>query len=122
MKSLITLLILLFSIPACAQDVTPEAFTFSVANVNGAKVENWITVKDGLMTYDKEGKRLTGTINKSAPGLSWRLVHDGKKVITKFECSGVTSTVYALFVAKTEKELQDEITKLGLIDLVEEEL
>ena len=44
----------------------------------------------------------------------WRLAHDGVKVIAKFETSGETWTIGQLFCATEEKEIDEEIKRLGL--------
>jgi hypothetical protein len=55
------------------------------------------------------------TLNQCGPGSSWRLAHDGVKVITMpFESDGVTGTRYVLFEAVTEAECLAEIARLGL--------
>lgn len=121
---LLFLLVSVFCASVQAQDidVSVVAFSRSVKDIDPIKVDDWITVKEGRLVYDKEKELLTGNVNKSTSKLSWRLVHDGNKVISKYECSGITSTVYPLFVAKTEKEIQDKIKALGLIDDLVEEL
>lgn len=58
---------------------------------------------------------LNGTvINKTDSEISWRLIHDGNKVIDLFESSGVTMTHYTIFLAATEAECQTEIYSLNL--------
>ena len=53
---------------------------------------------------------------------SWRLAHDGVKVIAKFETSGETWTIGNLFCATEEKEIDDEIKRLGLKELPAKEM
>ena len=48
---------------------------------------------------------------------SWRLAHDGVKVIAKFETSGETWTIGQLFCATEEAEILAEIKRLGLKEL-----
>jgi hypothetical protein len=46
---------------------------------------------------------------------SWRMVHDGKKVISMpFYEEGYTETIFMLFVAETELECLEEIVRLNL--------
>ena len=52
--------------------------------------------------------------NESPKEKCWRLVHDGKKVISLVECEGYTWTIFPLFCAETEKECLDEIARLHL--------
>lgn len=52
--------------------------------------------------------------NESPPELCWRLVHDGVKVLTLFESTGLTWTRNTLFCATTEKECLSEIARLRL--------
>ena len=52
-------------------------------------------------------------ISESPKGLSWRLVHDGSKVLDLFESEGHTWTKNTLFVG-TEEECLKEIENLGL--------
>lgn len=58
-------------------------------------------------------------VKVSAKELSWRLVHDGTKVISLFESPGVTQTKHNLFVAPTKEECEQEISKLSLTPLPE---
>ena len=53
-------------------------------------------------------------INRTDSELSWRLVHDGNKVIKLFQSKGITSCIYEIFVAKTLEECQTEIYCLNL--------
>lgn len=47
-------------------------------------------------------------------GDGWRLVHDGKKVLSFFyEEKGITETIYTLFIG-TKEECEAEIQRLGL--------
>lgn len=51
----------------------------------------------------------------SSPNLKcWRLVHDGKKVITFMESEGVTTTKHSLFCSLLFEECNFEIARLGL--------
>jgi len=52
--------------------------------------------------------------NKTDAEMSWRLVHDGEKVISLFESSGITRTSHTIFLASTEAECQTEIYSLNL--------
>lgn len=56
-------------------------------------------------------------ISTSSPDQSWRLVHDGKKVIAKMQRSGETGTRNTLFLAATEEEVDEEIARLKLTPL-----
>jgi hypothetical protein len=53
-------------------------------------------------------------VNKTDSELSWRLIHDGSKVISLFESSGVTQTTHTIFLAATEEQCQTEIYSLNL--------
>jgi len=53
-------------------------------------------------------------INKTDNEMSWRLVHDGVKIIALFESSGVTKSMNTIFLAATEAECQTEIYSLNL--------
>ena len=64
------------------------------------------------INVDKTGK--TVLANVSPREKSWRLVHDGKKVIVLFEGEGETWCIHKMFCATTEKECIEEIKKLGL--------
>jgi len=46
--------------------------------------------------------------------MSWVLIHDGSKVISLSESSGVTNTHHTVFLAATEAECQTEIYSLNL--------
>lgn len=53
-------------------------------------------------------------VNKTDNSLSWRLIHDGTKVISLFHSSGVTMTAYNIFLAPTIEECETEIYVLNL--------
>jgi hypothetical protein len=63
-----------------------------------------------LVTYNGKSTRVKKSKNK----LSWRLVHDGKKVLNFFKSQGITQTINTLFEASTEKKCLDEIDRLNL--------
>jgi hypothetical protein len=54
------------------------------------------------------------TVNKTDSELSWRLVHDGTKIISLFESDGITYTTHTIFLATTKEECQTEIYYLNL--------
>jgi hypothetical protein len=54
------------------------------------------------------------TINRTDSEMSWRLVHDGSKVIDLFESSGVTSTMNTIYLASSIEECQAQIYSLSL--------
>jgi hypothetical protein len=54
------------------------------------------------------------TINKTDGDLSWRLIHNGEKVVSLFESSGITMTHYTIFLAATLEECETEIYVLNL--------
>lgn len=55
-------------------------------------------------------------MSESSRELSYRLVHDGERVINFFEADGITSTKFALFTG-TKEECDSEISRLGLVPL-----
>ena len=55
--------------------------------------------------------------NVSAREKSWRLAHDNVQVITVFEGEGETWCIHPLFCATEEKEIDEEIKRLGLKEL-----
>ena len=62
---------------------------------------------------DKWSNRVT--VSKSLNVLSWRMVHDGKALVTvPFISVGVTGTKYVLFQSMTLAGCKDEIVRLGL--------
>ena len=118
MKYAVIILCLAFVTPCLAQDltITTAKKVQEVEMKYVAKVSEWDSVKKGLVIFDNKTNTITMTTNRTAPDKSWRLVHDGKEVIDKFECSGFTESIYTIFTAKTEAEIQAEIRRLGLID------
>lgn len=54
------------------------------------------------------------TINKSSSDFCWRLIHDGRRVISLFQDSGITQSMHTIFLADTEEECQTEIYSLNL--------
>lgn len=53
-------------------------------------------------------------VNKTDSDMSWRLIHDGERVISLFQSSGITMTQHTIFLAATEEECQTEIYTLNL--------
>jgi len=53
-------------------------------------------------------------INKTDAEMSWRLIHNGVKIIALFESSAVTKTHHTIFLAPTKAECQTEIYFLNL--------
>lgn len=65
-------------------------------------------------------RKISGvTVNECSRELSWRLVHDGSRVIDLFESVGITSTINTLFTG-TEAECRAEVKRLGLVEVVAE--
>lgn len=52
--------------------------------------------------------------NSVGPQKSWRLVHDGTKVLALMETAGFTESVHQIFEATTLAECQAEIERLSL--------
>ena len=63
-------------------------------------------------------KGIASDVYLSSGKKSWRLVHDGNKVLALFESEGITGTINKLFVG-TEKESKEEIKRLKLKPLEE---
>lgn len=59
------------------------------------------------------------TIYETSKGQSWRLVHDGAKLVAMFESSGITSTKNTIFETATRDECVTEAQRLGLSGLDE---
>ena len=118
MKYIIVILCLAFVSTSSAQDltVTTAEKVQAMETKDIAKVSEWDSIKKGLVVFDDKTNIITMTTNRTTPDKSWRLVHDGKVVISKFECSGITESIYTIFVAKTEAEIQAKIKELKLID------
>jgi len=66
--------------------------------------------------YNNTTKTLEFKVNEVGPRESWRLVHDGKKVITVFFSKGITSSIYYIFQADSGAKCTEEINRLKLID------
>ena len=80
---------------------------------------NLLIVKNVLeanAVYNSLTKQATFKVNEVGPSKSWRLVHDGKKVITLFYSKGITSSIYTIFEADSAQKCLDEIKRLNLID------
>ena len=54
------------------------------------------------------------TINKTDSEMSWRMVHNGEKVITLFSGACVTESVNTIFLASSLEACQTEIYSLNL--------
>jgi len=54
------------------------------------------------------------TIYKTDNELYWRLVHDGRNILSLTESQDTIETIHTIFVARTEIECLDEIERLGL--------
>lgn len=52
-------------------------------------------------------------VSKSSAEKSWRLVHDGRRVLSFFEAEGFTETINQLFTG-TREECDAEIERLNL--------
>ena len=59
--------------------------------------------------------------NKVGPQKSWRLVHDGTRVLALFESAGWTESTHTLFESATQAECLAEVTRLNLEPLPPEE-
>jgi hypothetical protein len=66
-------------------------------------------------TINSKTSEITFTIHEVGPKRSWRLVHDGKRVVTLFESDGYTTSAYQIFEAGTEAECFDEIKRCNLV-------
>jgi hypothetical protein len=59
--------------------------------------------------------------NKVGPQNSWRLVHDGTKVLSLFESSGWTESIHTIFESATRIDCLNEVARLGLEPLPPDE-
>ncbi len=72
---------------------------------------------DAAAVYDDEEKTLRFFVNETESAtFSWRLIHDGKRVIDLMYTKGVTSSIYKIFEADSAQKCLDEIAQLKLID------
>ena len=58
--------------------------------------------------------------NQTDNEMSWRLVHDDKKVIQLFQSDGYTKSIYNIFLANSKEVCLTEIYRLNLIYEVSE--
>jgi hypothetical protein len=58
-------------------------------------------------------------VRTTGPTNSWRLVHDGAKVLHLFESGGYTSTIWNLEEFPTKEAAEARIAELKLVPLVE---
>jgi len=70
--------------------------------------------------YTEAKKEIKFTKHISPKDKSWRLIHDGTKVLMLFEAEGETHTACELFCG-TEKECQEEIKRLNLQPVSQEQ-
>ena len=60
-------------------------------------------------------------VRTTGPANSWRLVHDGTKVLHLFESGGYTSTIWNLEEFPSREAADARVKELGLAPLVEAE-
>ena len=65
-------------------------------------------------TVNSKTSEVTFKVNEVGPKKSWRLVHDGKRVVTLFESDGYTTSAYQIFEAKTEEGCLKEVARIHL--------
>jgi hypothetical protein len=107
-------LLLLILIPAAlTAQVKPtpvDTMTTSASNVRVVSTDTAVVL---LRKIDIKGK--TTTLSISSQPASWRLVHDGKRVIDLFYSSGLTHTINKLECFKTREETDKRVSELKLI-------
>lgn len=81
-----------------------------------------VSLIDAKTSMDSKTNELTFEANQVGPKMSWRLVHDGKRVVTLFESDGYTVSAYTIFESEKEEECLKEIKRLGLEYSPDEEL
>ena len=59
-------------------------------------------------------------VRTTGPVKSWRLVHDGTKVLHLFESEGFTSTIWELEEFNSKEAAEARVVELKLIPLVDE--
>jgi len=115
-KKLITITsaIFIFAVPAFAE-VKQKVYSISIFE-EMAKEKAAFTFKNSK--YDKEKGKFEFKIN-TASGKTFRLIHDGKKVLALVAgaVDTVTSTLHPIEEFETEKQALDRIKDLGLIPL-----
>lgn len=79
------------------------------------------TAQIGTVTYDEAKEEMSFDVNESPTVACWVLVYIGNRVKTFFEKGdrAITSSIYSMFCG-TEEECKEEIKRLGLIPLPEE--
>ena len=120
MRKLLAILFLsiFFSVSLSAQIsmISQKQRILSVRDITSLEKYVVTKVPSADCSYDEAKRLLSFKVNECGPKESWRLVHDGKRVITLFLSDGITSSIYHIFEADTARKCLDEITRLGLID------
>jgi len=110
-KYIITLMLCL-SFSAYADDVTQVVSKLSMSK---AEYEKTYLFKHNFpnSSFSDISNELTYTYNRYA-GCDWKLVHDGKKVITVQHNCGTITSIFNIVVKKTKADIIKEIETLNL--------
>jgi hypothetical protein len=107
----VTVMLLIFSSLAMAQKPTQiDTATTKASDIRVVSTDTAIVLQRAI---DVKGTKTILSI--SSQPASWRLVHDGKRVLDLFYCSGITHTINKMECFKTRKECDDRVRALGLV-------
>ena len=93
-----------------------KQFTISVKDKAEADKLEISKIETSDAVYDDVKKTLTFSANEVGPKMSWRLIHDGKRVLALMHTKGFTATIHKILEADTPDKCLEEIKRLGLID------
>lgn len=110
MRLLITLVLFAVTLQAQVKPTVVDTLTTKASDVRVVSLDTAITL---LRAVDVKGKKTILSISSKPP--SWRLVHNGKRVIDLFWASGITHTINKMECFKTRKEADARIKTLGLV-------
>jgi len=108
------MIIVLMTSPVIAETVKQKTMTVKCENLKEFNALPVSTFSIANPAYSDKEHKVSFTVNSFASDKPcWRLVHDGVRVIALFESSGITETVYTLFVG-TREECMKEVERLKL--------
>ena len=111
MRIFIMLIMLALPLMAFADDITITAKTSEKA-MSKADAEKLMLLTDTIRYDEKTGIRSYDY--NEAKGCGWKLVHDGKRVVTVQNNCGIMTTMHTIVTAKDKAAILKEIDLLGL--------
>jgi len=118
MKYIFFALMIAVSAPCLADEIAREpaivlSETQKATTISQKDVEKTAVYDTAYINYDSKTSQCAYTL-KRARGCGWKLVHDGKRVVTVQNNCGIMTTIYTIVTAKDKAAILKEIDRLGL--------